>query len=150
MGLAEIAEGMQFTTQQQNRDVHPIDDTTTDLTARLQDYAESLPCSPDTAALVVREYTREMAVAPAAEAADLSLVTAIKLLHRCGVPGLSPLSESDRERLVEWLDGVRPRSDIVNHAEVTERELALATYLETHQVIPELKSALWGQLEAAR
>lgn len=147
MGLAEIAEGMEFTTQQQDRDVHPIDDTTTDLSARLQDHREALPCSPDTATAVIEEYTREMAVAPAAEAADISSMTAIKLLYRCGVTGLSPLSESDQQVLTEWLCGVRPRSDILNHAGIDEQDLALATYLETHQVIPELKAALRGHLE---
>ena len=148
MGLSEIAEGLEITTRQHERNIQPVDDTVTDLTARLQTHAESLPCSPETARDVLQVYAQEMTVPRAAEAADVSSVTVTKLLHRCGVDGLSPLSERGTNVLTEWLNGAASRSAILDHETIDEREFALATYLQTHAAIPELEAALRGHLEA--
>jgi|APHM01.1.fsa_nt_gi hypothetical protein len=147
MGLTEIAEGLEITTRQHERTIHPVDDTVTDLSARLQTHAESLPCSPETARDVLQVYAQEMAVPPAAEAADVSSVTVTKLLHRCGVDGLSPLSEKDNEVLADWLNGVESRSAILDDETIDERGFALATYLQTHAAIPELEAAFRGYLD---
>lgn len=147
MGLTEIAEELEITTRQRERKIQPVDDTVTDLAARLQTHAESLPCSAETARDVLEVYAQEMAVPPAAEAANVSSVTATKLLHRCGVDELSPLSQSETEVLTQWLNGTESRSAILDHETIDERELAVATYLHTHAAIPELEAALRGHLE---
>jgi hypothetical protein len=74
-------------------------------------------------------------------------MTAAKLLHRCGVTGLSPLGPTGRRIVRDWLAGDLPRTEATELAGADEADFALAAYVETHDPVPDLADAVEGVLE---
>lgn len=136
MALSDIAEGIATTRTQEDRGVAVVDRTDQSIASVLAQYSGALPCDPDVAATLVTEYTAGASVGDAAAAAGIPPVTASKALHRLGFEGLSPLSPLGREIVDDWLEGSISRSDALALADTTEREFALAVYLQTHDPIP--------------
>ncbi|MGQ4556438.1 DUF7858 family protein [Halobellus sp. GM3] len=142
MGLSEIAAGLELTTKQVERGVATVDDTDVDLEERLRDREDDLPCSAVAASTVLESYEAGASVGSAGEAAALAPVTAAKLLHRCGVEGVTPLSPTARRVLRDWIDGRIARADALELTGANEGEFALAAYVETHEPVPELAEAV--------
>ena len=142
MGLSEIAAGLELTTKQTERGVATVDDTDVDLDARLRTFEDDLPCTAAAASTVLDRYDAGVSVGDAGEAAALAPVTAAKLLHRCGVEGVTPISPTARRVLRDWLDGRIARADALELTNAEESEFALAAYVETHEPIPELAEAV--------
>ena len=131
MGLSDIAAGVEVTTEQRDHGVATVDDTDATLAERLAEYADDLPCSPDAAATVVEVYAEGDAIGTAARVADLAPITAAKTLHLLG-EAVSPLGPSGRDIVRDWLAADLSRAEARDLADATERELALAAYVETH------------------
>lgn len=142
MGLSEIAAGLELTTQQEEVGVATVDDTAVDLDGRLREFEAELPCSAAGAATVLERYHEGASVGAAGEAAALAPVTAAKLLHRCGVEGVTPLSPTARRVLRDWIDGRISRADALELTGAADAEFALAAYVETHDPITELAEAV--------
>lgn len=136
MGLADIAEGLCVTTEQRDRGVAVADGTTGDLPGRLVDYADDLPCSVEAAAAVVDAYVGGSAVDAAGHEAGVAPTTAAKVLHLLGLTGLSPLSPGGRELVRDWLAGELSRTDARALSGASEREFALAAFVESHEPLP--------------
>lgn len=147
MGLSDIAAGIELHERQHERGVPTVDATEGDLVSRLDERAERLPCTPEAAASVLEAYAAGTSVGDCAREAGIAPMTAAKLLHRCGVTGLSPLAPTARRVLRDWLDGELPRSEAVALADADEAAFALATYIETHDAVPGLADAVEGVLE---
>lgn len=141
MGLSDIAAGVEVTTEQRDRGVATVDDTDASLAERLAADADALPCSADAAATVVEVYAEGKSVGTAARVADLAPITAAKTLHLLG-EAVSPLGPTGREIVRDWLVGDLPRSDARELAGATEREFALAAYVETHDAIAGAEEAV--------
>jgi hypothetical protein len=146
MGLEEIAAGIEVTTEQCDRGLATVDDTDDELVHRFEPHADALPCSPEAAATVVETHTTGTSVGASAREAALAPMTAAKVLHCCGVAGVTPLSPMGREILRDWLAGELPRADALALTDATASEFALATYIETHDPIPALTDAVEGTL----
>ncbi|RLM56586.1 hypothetical protein DVK02_08790 [Halobellus sp. Atlit-31R] len=142
MGLSEIAAGLELTTTQVERGVATVDDTDVDLGARLRKFEEELPCTAVAAETVLDAYESGTSVGDAGAAAALAPMTAAKLLHRCGVEGVTPISPTARRVLRDWLDGRLARADALELADADDAEFALAAYVETHEPIPEPAEAV--------
>jgi len=138
MGLAEIASGIEVTTEQRHRGVATIDDTGATLEECLEPFGPELPCEPAAAATVLDRYAAGGSVGAAAAAADVAPVTAAKTLHLLG--------ESVAPVVRDWIAGEVSRSEAVELARVSETELALAAYVETHEPIEEARAAVAGVL----
>lgn len=147
MTLSEIAAGLEFTEEQRDRGVPTVDDTDEDLLARLEPHGAELPCTPAAAATVLETHTAGRSVGDGAAEAGVAPVTAAKALHRCGVVGVSPLSPTGREVVRDWLRGDLARSEALTLTRADEAAFALATYVETHDPVPELEEAVAGILE---
>jgi len=147
MGLSDIAAGIEIHERQRERGVPTVDATGEDLVARLATHADALPCTPEAAASVLETYAAGTSVGECAREAGIAPMTAAKLLHRCGVAGLSPLTPTARDVLGDWLDGELSRSEAVELVGADEGDFALATYVETHDPVPELADAVAGDLE---
>jgi hypothetical protein len=147
MGLSDIAEGIEVRDRQRNRGVPTVDATRGDLTARLDEHSTVLPCTPEAASVVLETYAAGTSVGDCAREAGIAPMTAAKLLHRCGIGGVSPLAPTAREIVRDWLNGDLPRSEAVNLVGADEADFALATYVETHDAVPELTDAVAGGLE---
>ncbi|MFB6101677.1 MAG: helix-turn-helix domain-containing protein [Haloplanus sp.] len=147
MALSDIAAGIEVHDRQRERGVPTVDATEDDLVGRLDEYADRLPCTPEAAATVLDAYAAGTSVGDCARKAGLTPMTAAKLLHRCGVTGLSPLAPTARRIVRDWLDGNLPRSEAVELVGADEADFALATYLETHEPVPDLADAVEGVLE---
>jgi hypothetical protein len=147
MALSDIAAGIEVREGQHDRGVPTVDATEDGLAARLEDHAERLPCTPEAAASVVEAYAAGTSVGDCAREAGLAPMTAAKLLHRCGVTGLSPLTPTATRILRDWLDGDLPRSEAVALTGADEAAFALATFVETHDADPDLADAVEGVLE---
>jgi hypothetical protein len=146
MALSDIAAGIEVTAEQRERGVPTVDDTDVDLSSRLAAYADELPCTPEAAATVVESHAGGDSVGDSARAAAVAPVTAAKVLHRCGVAGVTPLSPEARRILRDWLAGEISRADALTLTGATEAEFALASYLETHDPAPGLVEAVEGEL----
>ncbi|MFC4359478.1 hypothetical protein ACFO0N_16160 [Halobium salinum] len=146
MGLSDIAAGIEVTAEQVDRGVPTVDDTGEALVERVRPHAEALPCTPEAAATVVETYTAGTSVGETAREAGVVPMTASKVLHRCGVSGVSPLGPTGRRIVRDWLDGELPRSEAVALAGADAAEFALATYVESHESVPELEEAVEGAL----
>lgn len=142
MTLSDIAAGLEVTTEQRDRGAAVVDDTDVDLRDRLAEYADELPCTPAATATLVDAYRAGTSVGDAARETNVAPITAAKALHRCGVDGVCPLAPSRREVVRDWLDGRLPRSEAVALAGGDEADFALATYVETHDPIPEVADAV--------
>lgn len=147
MGLSDIAAGIEVCEQQRERGVPTVDATGDDLRDRLDAHAEGLPCTPAAAASVLDAYAAGTSVGDCAREAGVAPITAAKLLHRCGVTGVSPLAPTARSILTDWLDGSLSRSEAVELVGADEADFALATYVETHDPVPELADAVAGVRE---
>lgn len=141
MGLSDIAAGLEVTTKQVERGVATVDDTDVDVAARLRAHAEKLPCTPEAALTVVERHAAGDSVGEAGRNASVAPVTAAKVLHRCGVEGVTPLAPMAREVLRDWLTGELSRADALELAGADEAEFALAAYVETHDPVAELAEA---------
>ena len=150
MGLADIAAGIEITTEQRERGVPSVDDTGADLETRLEEHADALSCTPAAAATVVEEYAAGASVGAVAREAAVAPVTAAKVLHRCGVDGVCPLAPTARRVVRDWLGGRLSRADAMSLTGATEPEFALAAYVESHDAVPELVEAVEGTLAAGR
>ena len=131
MGLSDIAAGVEVVDEQRDRGVASVDRTGDDLAGRLEPYGEDLPCSPAEAATLVETYAGGTSVGEAARAAGLSPTDGAKALHLFG-ESVSPVGPMGREIVADWLDGRLGRSEAVQLAGVSEREFALAAYVESH------------------
>ena len=147
MALSDIAAGIEVRDSQRDRGVPTVDATEDGLVARLDGHAERLPCTPAAAASVLETYAAGTSLGDCADEAGVAPMTAAKLLHRCGVTGLSPLTPTGRRILRDWLAGDLPRSEAVELAGAGKAEFALAAYVETHDPDPDLVDAVEGVLE---
>jgi 4'-phosphopantetheinyl transferase EntD len=145
MSLSDIAAGVEVTTHQRDRGVAAVDETDAPLSERLDPVADELPCSAATAATVVEAYAAGKSVGDAGRVAGVAPVTAAKTLHLAGEQ-VSPLGPQGREIVTDWLAGELTRSDAIALAGVTEREFALAVYIETHEPLPAARDAVEGAL----
>jgi hypothetical protein len=141
MTLSDIAAGIEVTTAQRDRGVPTVDGTDDDLTSRLDDYADQLPCEPAAAATVLEAYAGGTSVGDVARAAGVAPMTAAKTLHRCGEPGISPLGPTARRVVRDWLAGELSRADATTLTRATDAEFALAAYVESHDPVPGLVEA---------
>ena len=144
MGLSDIAAGIEVTAEQRDRGVPTVDDTGTDLGARLEAHADDLPCAPGTAAAVLEIHAAGASVGECAREADVAPVTASKVLHRCGEAGVSPLSADARRVVRDWVVGHLSRADAVALTGASTAEFALAAYVETHDPVASLAEAYEG------
>lgn len=150
MGLSDIAAGIEVTAEQVDSGVPTVDDTGGSLVDRLRPWADELPCTPEAAATVVERYTAGTSVGETAREAGVAPMTASKVLHRCGVSGVSPLGPAGRRIVRDWLAGDLPRSEALALTGADEAEFALATYVESHESVPELEAAVEGSLAPER
>jgi hypothetical protein len=141
MGLADIAAGVEVTTEQRDRGVATVDRTDASLAERLAAHEDALPCRAGTAATVLEEYAGGASVGAAARAAGMAPVTAAKTLHLLG-ESVHPLGPTGREVVRDWLAGDLPRTEAVELARATETEFALAAYVETHDPLPAARDAV--------
>jgi hypothetical protein len=145
MGLADLAEGIEVTTEQRDRGVAAVDRTPADLADRLGAIEADFPCDGATAATLVEAYAEGRDVAAAAAVAELPPITAAKTLHRLG-EAVTPLSPAGRAVVEDWLDGRLPRHEALALAGCSEVEFALAVYVATHEPHPAGRAALEGAL----
>lgn len=149
MGLAEIADGIEVTESQRETGVAAVDETDTQLEARLEPVAEDLPCSTADAATVVEAYAGGKSVGASGRVAGLPPVTAAKTLHLLGEQ-VSPLGPRGREIVADWLAGDLSRSDALTLTGASDQEFTLAAYVETHDPLPEGRDAVEGALSVDR
>ncbi|MFD1586216.1 hypothetical protein ACFR9U_04425 [Halorientalis brevis] len=141
MGLSDIAAGIEVTAEQRDRGVATVDETASSLAERLADHADALPCAVGEAATVVEVYAEGRAIGTAARVAGIAPMTAAKTLHLLGEQ-VTPLGPTARDVLCDWLHGELARTDALELTGATEREFALAAYVETHDPIPEAREAV--------
>jgi hypothetical protein len=145
MGLADIAAGLEVTSEQCSRGVATVDGTDASVADRLAPFADDLPCSPAEAASVVEAYAGGGSVGASARAAGLPPMTGAKTLHLLG-ESVSPLGPTGREVVRDWLDATLPRADALELAGASETEFALAAYVETHDPIAGARDAVESAL----
>jgi hypothetical protein len=148
MGLGEIAAGITVVDEQRDRGVATVDRTDDDLSDRLEPYADELPCTTEEAAALVDAYAAGESVGASARIADIAPMDGAKALHRLG-ESVSPLGPMGRDIVGDWLDGFLSRSEAIELAGTTDREFALAAYVETHDPIPGACDAVEGELSSA-
>lgn len=145
MALSDIAAGLEVTTEQRERGVAAVDRTEASLAERLADVAGDLPCEAEAAATLVEAYAGGASVGDAGRAAGIAPITAAKTLHLFG-ERVDPLSPTGRDVLEDWLAGRLARTEALELLGVGEREFALATYVATHDPLPEAREAVEGAL----
>lgn len=148
MTLSEIAAGVEVTAEQDDRGVAVVDDAGADLAERLRPASEALPCTPAGAATVVERHAAGASIGDAALAAGVAPTTAAKALHRCGVPGVTPLAPTGRRIVADWLAGDLSRTEALELTGVDEATFALAAYVESHDPDPRLVEAVTSVREA--
>jgi hypothetical protein len=134
MGLADIAAGLEVTTEQRDRGVAATDETEAPLAERLAEFAADLPCSADTAADLVEAYGEGASIERAAAVASVPATTAAKTLYLLGEP-VDPLSPTGKRVLNDWLAGDLSRTEARQLAGVGDAEFALGAYIATHEPI---------------
>ncbi|MFB6142622.1 MAG: hypothetical protein ABEJ30_04685 [Halorientalis sp.] len=149
MALSDIAEGVAVTAEQRDRGVATVDETGAPLAERLADHAAALPCDPVATATVVEAYAGGAAVDAAGHAAEVAPVTAAKTLHLLGEQ-VSPLGPTGRDVVADWVAGHLSRTEALELTGASERELALAAYVETHDPIAEAREAVAATLAPDR
>ena len=138
MGLSEIADGLEVTTEQRDRGVATTDGTAASLSEQLAPFADDLPCSADDAAAVIEAYGEGASVGRAAAIASMPKTAAAKTLHLLGEP-VDPLTPTARLVLDDWLDGALSRSEALTLAGVGEAEFMLGAYVATHDPIEDAR-----------
>lgn len=136
MTLSDIAAGLEVTTEQQQRGVAVEDDTDRTLAERLDPFADALPCTPAAAAVLVKTYVGGASVGAAAREANLAPVTGAKTLHLLG-ERVSPLGPTGRGVVRDWIAGRLSRADALELTGLDDHAFALATFIETHDPLPE-------------
>jgi hypothetical protein len=134
MGLSDIAEGLEVTTEQRDPGVASSDRTGASLAERLEPFVEELPCSSAAAAALVDAYAEGASVARAAAVAELPETTAAKTLYLLGEP-VDPLTPTARQVVDDWLAGELSRTEARTLANVGESEFTLGVYVATHEPI---------------
>jgi hypothetical protein len=145
MGLSDIAAGVEVVDEQRDRGVASVDRTGGSLAERLEDHADALPCTPTAAETLVETYAGGASVGDAARAAGIPPTDGAKALHLFG-ESVSPVGPMGREVVTDWLEGRLRRVEAVELAGVSEREFALAVYVETHGPIEGAREAVEGAL----
>jgi hypothetical protein len=148
MGLGEIAAGIEVVDEQRDRGVAAVDRTAESLDERLAEYADEFPCTPAEAATLVEAYAGGKSVGASARAAGLPPVTGAKTLHLFGEQ-VTPLGPTAREVVRDWLAGHLSRAEALELIGASEREFALAAYVETHDPIPGARDAVEGVLSTS-
>jgi len=146
MTLSDIAAGIEVTARQEERGVASVNDTDGDLASRLTPHADALPCTPEATAVVLDHHARGERVGESAREAGVAAMTAAKALHRCGVQGVSPLAPTARRVVRDWLSGDISRADALELTGGDEAAFALASYVESHEPVPELTDIARGAL----
>lgn len=141
MGLADIAAGIEVTTEQHDRSITAIDATDTPLTERLASFADDLPCTVGEAVALVETYVGGSSVGESSRAAGLVPVTGAKTLHLLGEP-IAPLSPMGRRVVREWINAECTRTEALSLSNASETEFALAVFVETHEPLPGAREAL--------
>ena len=136
MALADIADGLEVTTEQRDRGVASVDATAGDLRERLAEFADDLPCDAAGAAAIVEGYTSGRSVGDAARDAGVAPMTAARTLHLLGCEGVSPLTPEAHRLLRDWLSADLSRTEARELAGASETEFALAAFVETHDPLP--------------
>ena len=147
MGLSDIATGIEVTDEQDDRGVATVDDTDATLAERLEQFADSLPCSPSEAATVLERYSDGGSVGAAGRAAGVAPTTAAKTLHLLG-ESVSPLGPMGREIVEDYIEGRLSRSEAIELTRVGENSFALAVWIETHDSLDGASEAIQGLLAA--
>jgi hypothetical protein len=143
MGLSDIAAGVEVTMEQCDRGIAAVDATDQPLVDRLASFADILPCSAEEAATLVEAYADGASVGKSSHAAGLPSVTGAKTLHLLGEP-IAPVAPVGRELVRDWLNAECTRLDALSLSGASEPEFSLATFVETHDPIPEAREALEG------
>jgi hypothetical protein len=149
MGLDDIAAGLEVTTEQRDRGVPTVDRTDESLAERLVPVDDELPCDGSTAATIVERYAGGGSVGAAGRAAGVPPMTAAKTLHLLG-ESVWPLGEIARDVVRDWLAGDLSRTEALDLARASEREFALAVYVETHDPLPAARDAVADALAVDR
>lgn len=147
MGLSDIAEGVVVTTEQERRGVPTTDDTDAPLGARLEPFADRLPCSATTAATLVEAYADGASIGRAAAVAEMPETAAAKTLYLLGEP-IDPLTPTAKRALEDWLAGELSRTDALALAGVGPDEFALCAYVVTHDPIEGAETVVADALTA--
>ena len=145
MGLSDIAAGIEVTAEQTERGVATVDRTAETPAERLAPYEEQLPCGADAAATLVEAYAGGKSVGASARAAGIPPTDGAKTLHLLG-ERVSPVGPMGREIATDWIEGHLPRTEAIEMAGISEREFALAVYVETHDPIPGACEAVEGDI----
>jgi len=141
MGLSDIAEGLEVTTEQRDRGVATADHTDQSLAERLSSVEAELPCTATAAATVVERYAGGGSVGAAGRAAGVPAMTAAKTLHLLG-ESVSPVGPTGREIVRDFLAGALSRTEARQLARASEEAFALAVYVESHEPLPEAQDAV--------
>ncbi|WP_136717456.1 DUF7858 family protein [Halorientalis salina] len=147
MGLSDIAAGVEVTAEQRDCGVATVDETDAPLSERLAEYESVLPCDAEAAATVVDVYAEGRAIGAAARVAGIAPTTAAKTLHLLGEQ-VTPLGPTARDVIRDWLHGDLARTEALELTGATEREFALAAYVETHDPIPDAREAVAAELSS--
>jgi hypothetical protein len=145
MGLSEIAAGLEVTARQRERGVAAGDAPPHPQPEPPEPVAADQPGAPRAAAPVVEAYAGGASVGESARAAGLPPVTGAKALHLLG-ESVCPLGPTGRGLVRDWLTAECSRADALALSGASEREFALAAYVETHDPIPGARDALEGAL----
>lgn len=143
MALSDIAAGIEVVDEQRERGVATVDRTDEELRARLERCEPSLPCDAGQAATVLRAYVDGASVGEAARSAGLSPMDGAKTLHLVG-EHVTPLGPTGRDVVRDWLAGDLSRTEARELTGVSDGEFALATFVETHDPLPEAREAFEG------
>jgi hypothetical protein len=146
MGLSEIAaEVGRTTTRQRERGVAAVERRADPETA-LEPFADELPCSVAAAATLLEAFVAGRTVGESAREAGVAPTTGAKALHLVGVEGVCPLGPTGRRVVRDWLAGELGRADALELTGASEREFALAAYVETHDPLDGAREAVEGAL----
>jgi hypothetical protein len=148
MGLSEIAAGLEVTTEQREQGVATVDRTDATLAERLTPIAAELPCAAAEAATLLDAYAEGKCVGAAGAAAGLAPITAAKTLHRFG-ESVTPVTPLAMDVVDDWLAGDLSRSEAMELTGAGDAEFALATYVATHDPLPEAREAAAAALDDA-
>ena len=144
MTLEEIAAGIEVTAEQVDRGVAAVDRTGSGVEARLEPFADDLPCDVTAAAALVAAYADGASIGVAARRAGLAPTTGAKVLHRLGEP-VSPLTPTDRVVVDDFLEARVSRTEAVRLVG-DEADFALGVYVRTHEPLPGASEAVEGLL----
>jgi hypothetical protein len=142
--LSDIAAGIEVVDEQRDCGVATVDGTGGDPADALSEYDDRLPCTPRQAAAVLEAFVGGAAVGAAAREAGLVPVTAAKTLHLLGVEGVSPLAPTGRDVVRDWLSAELSHATARELTGASEREFALAAFVEARDPIEGTKTVVEG------